>query len=30
MQERYIYLSDLGDDDLISIKDSLHKAIKLK
>jgi hypothetical protein len=30
MQERCIYLSDLGDDDLIAIKNSFYKAIKLK
>lgn len=30
MQERCIYLSDLGDDDLIDTKDSFYKAIKLK
>jgi len=30
MQEKNIYLSDLGDDDLISVKDSLYKAVKLK
>jgi|JFJP01.1.fsa_nt_gi hypothetical protein len=30
MQEKYIYVSNLGDDDLIAIKDSFYKVIKLK
>lgn len=30
MQEKNVYLSDLGDDDLISINNNLYKSIKLK
>ena len=30
MQEKNIYLSDLGDEDLVAIQDNFYKSIKLK